>query len=77
MAMLLIMFMEWMAIMTLDACKLQKLKNPMKMVRLLNYNLSMLTLKFQEPECKIEVPSDEAANPPSSLNELSSQGKFK
>merc|ERR1712126_381317 len=26
-----------------------------------------------EPECKIEVPSDEAANPPSSLNELSSQ----
>lgn len=39
--------------------------------------LYWLTLKFQEPECKIEVPSDEAANPPSSLNELSSQGKFK
>lgn len=36
-AMLLIMFMEWTAITRLDACKLQKLKNPMKMVRLLNY----------------------------------------
>ena len=36
-AMLLIMFMEWTVIMRLDACKLQKLKNPMKMVRFLNY----------------------------------------
>ena len=53
----------------------------MKMVRLLNYYRSVIITFIQEPECKLlnlkeEVPSDEAANPPSSLNELSSQEKF-